>query len=505
MTSFFHGTFLLMGAVFLSKLLGFLYRMQFMRVAGEEAVGTYMAAYPAFIFFLSLIQLGIPIAVAKIIAELHAKKKKEQLSAVMRTATLLTFLAGIILFPLIMLFIPYLSNNLLHDGQTMLILYVGLATVPVAAASALLKSFFQGLARIAETAWSQTMEQVIRIILITFLLPYGVNVEEPALTAGFAMVITAIAEAVAFLYLYWHYRKVKRSGVLQPSKEYYPPNPILKVALPSTGSKIFGTFTWFLEPIIFLKALTLAGMTTVVATKLYGVISGVLVPLLLFPAFVPFALSVVLIPAVSDAVARGNHRLLKDRVQISLRLSTLVGCFAATYFFIHGDELAMKLFHLQENRGYVKLLSPVFFFYYIQSPLNSILQAVDEANAAMMNAVYGGIGKLFIMFVLASQSGLQEKGAVIAIGFGVLVTSFLHIATIRQKKYLHTGFRLFVVPYGIFIFVVVLRTMLIPTAGLSVIWNSAITLGILSVLLILFNQIRWRDFMYLTRTIRKRL
>ena len=37
MTSFFHGTFLLMGAVLLSKLLGFLYRMQFMRVAGEDA------------------------------------------------------------------------------------------------------------------------------------------------------------------------------------------------------------------------------------------------------------------------------------------------------------------------------------------------------------------------------------------------------------------------------------------------------------------------------------
>ncbi|MBK3493412.1 polysaccharide biosynthesis protein [Viridibacillus sp. YIM B01967] len=505
MTSFFHGTFLLMGAVFLSKLLGFLYRMQFMRIAGEEAVGTYMTAYPAFIFFLSLIQLGIPIAVAKIIAELHAKKKKEQLSAVMRTATLLTFLAGIILFPLLTFFIPFLSNNLLHDGQTTLILYVGLATVPVAAASALLKSFFQGLARIAETAWSQTMEQIIRIILITFLLPYGVHADEPAQTAAFAMLITAIAEVFAFLYLYWHYRKVKRSSVLQPTKEYYPPNPIFKIALPSTGSRIFGTFTWFLEPIVFLKALTLAGMTAAVATKLYGVISGVLIPLLLFPAFVPYALSVVLIPAVSDAVARGNQRLLKDRVHISLRLSTLVGCFAATYFFIHGDELAMKLFHLEENRGYVKLLSPVFFFYYIQSPLNSILQAIDEANAAMMNAVYGGIGKLFVMFVLASQSGLQEKGAVIAIGFGVLVTSFLHIATIRQKKYMQTGFRLFIIPYAIFIFVVVLRTILMPTTGLSVVENSAITLGILFGLLSLFHQIRWRDFMYLTKTIRKRL
>ncbi len=49
--------------------------MQFMRIAGEEAVGIYMTAYPAFIFFISLIQLGLPIAVAKIVAELLAKKQ----------------------------------------------------------------------------------------------------------------------------------------------------------------------------------------------------------------------------------------------------------------------------------------------------------------------------------------------------------------------------------------------------------------------------------------------
>ena len=52
----------------------------------------------------------------------------------------------------------------------------------------------------------------------------------------------------------------------------------------------------------------------------------------------------------------------------------------------------------------------------------------------MMNSIYGGLGKLFVMFVLASQPGIQEKGAVVAIGFGVLLTSFLHIATVRQRK-----------------------------------------------------------------------
>ncbi len=100
MTSFFHGTFLLMGAVLLSKLLGFLYRMQFMRVAGEDAVGVYMTAYPAFIFFLSLVQLGIPTAIAKIVAELEAKGKRVEISKLMRTSRLLSYISILIFFPL---------------------------------------------------------------------------------------------------------------------------------------------------------------------------------------------------------------------------------------------------------------------------------------------------------------------------------------------------------------------------------------------------------------------
>ena len=66
------------------------------------------------------------------------------------------------------------------------------------------------------------------------------------------------------------------------------------------------------------------------------------------------------------------------------------------------------------------MFAPVFFFYYIQGPLYSILQATGDAKAGMMNSVYGGIAKLAVMFILASQPGLQETGAVLAIGFGVL-------------------------------------------------------------------------------------
>ena len=124
--------------------------------------------------------------------------------------------------------------------------------------------------------------------------------------------------------------------------------PLLAMALPSSGSRLFGTFTWFLEPIIFLRALVDGWSAAVAATSLYGIISGVLVPLLLFPAFIPYALSVVLVPAVSGAAASNNMKKLKERIHLALRLSALTGTFAAAVFFIHGQAL-LKSFSMSQK------------------------------------------------------------------------------------------------------------------------------------------------------------
>ncbi|MGE7021083.1 oligosaccharide flippase family protein [Solibacillus cecembensis] len=494
MGSFMKGTFFLMFVILISKLFGFVYRMQFMQIAGEEAVGLYMTSYPTFIFFISLIQLGIPIAVTKIIAEYYAKNKDEHILSVMKTAIKISFISILIFFPIVAFSIPFIAKTLLHNEDIVFTLYIGLCTIPVVIFSSLIKAYLQGITKIAPTAWAQLLEQGVRIALIVLLLPLFVTPEDPARTAAVAMAITGLGEVFSFLFLAFYYWKSKRQMKKQSTRKY-PVNPIFRIALPSAGSKLFGTFTWFLEPIIFLKALTVSGITASAATTLYGIISGVHIPLLLFPAFIPSALAIVLIPAVSGALAKQNWKLLNTRIAMSLRLSSLVGCLAATYFFLHGDELAVRLFHLEENRGYMKILAPIFYFYYIQSPLHAILQAADEARAAMMNSIYGGVGKLFLLFILASQQTIQERGAIIAIGFGVLITSFLHIASIRQHKKIAIGFQIFLVPYVLFILTCFIQPFL--AQGLPFIESSLMTIAIIVGLLLLTRQVRLEDLKYI--------
>ena len=305
------------------------------------------------------------------------------------------------------------------------------------------------------------------------------------------MAMTALGELAALIYILIHYQFIKPR--MDKKAGFYRSGPLFRIALPSAGSKLFGTFTWFLEPIVFLKALTISGMTATAATTLYGVISGVHIPLLLFPAFIPAALSIILIPAISNAAAVHNFRLLNERIIVSLRICSLIGCYAATFFLLYGDFLAIKLFHLEEETGYMKILAPIFYFYYIQSPLLSILQALDQARVAMMNSIYGGIGKLLLMLILAAQPMLQQFGAIIAIGFGVLLTSFLHIASVRKHPKIQVGFRLFAASYGCFIAVSIVQSI-VPYASIYV--SMGATFILLTALLLLTGQIKLTDLRY---------
>lgn len=83
--------------------------------------------------------------------------------------------------------------------------------------------------------------------------------------------------------------------------------------------------------------------------------------------------------------------------------------------------------------AFIQLLAPCFLFHYFQSPLTSVLQALNLARAAMMNTFIGAIVKLIVIFVLASRPEFQMMGVALAIAANIVTVTFLHYATVLKK------------------------------------------------------------------------
>jgi stage V sporulation protein B len=437
MSKFLKGTFILLIAGLITRVLGFIYRIVLARSIGEEGVGLYMMAYPTFILVVTITQLGLPVAISKNIAEAEARKDYAEIKKILVVSLATTISLSIIITPAIILLAPILSTTLFTDQRTFYPLIAIAPAIPIIAVSSVLRGYFQGRQNMRPSAISQILEQLVRITLIAVMtkafLPYGVEY-----AAAAAMAASVIGELVSLGYLMTTFKLKKRFPLrknffqfAQQGKQTF--HDLMEIALPTMGSRMIGSVAWFFEPIVVVHSLAIAGVVAVNATKLYGSLTGYAMPLLMLPSFVTFSLATSLVPAISEANSRNNHKLIAYRLQQALRLTFLTGGLAVIILYVLADPLMQLMYGSTKGGYFIRLMAPFFLFYYYQGPLQAVLQALNLARAAMINSLIGAVVKTAVIFLLASQASFGITGAALGIIVGFVLVTILHFATVLKK------------------------------------------------------------------------
>ncbi|MDG4655399.1 stage V sporulation protein B [Ectobacillus antri] len=435
--SFLRGTLILIAAGLITRVLGFINRIVMARILGEEGVGLYMMAVPTFILAITVTQMGLPVAIAKLVAEAEALHDKTRVKKILVVSLSITLSLSFIFTIGLLFTAPMLSQKLLTDSRTLYPLVAILPVVPVIAVSSVLRGYFQGKQNMKPSAYAQVIEQVVRIALIAFcikiFLPFGIEY-----AAAGAMVSAAAGELVSLLYMLIIFQKQKTFSVrhrffttVKAGKDTL--HSLMGIALPTTGSRIIGSLSYFLEPIAVTQSLAIAGVTAAVATKQYGELTGYALPLLFLPSFITYALSTSLVPSVSEAVAKKQPHLVEYRLQQALRLSFISGGWSVVILYIFASPILTLMYGTDHAAPFIQLLAPCFIFYYFQGPLTSMLQALDLAKAAMLNSLVGSAVKIAGIFLLASRSEFQIMGVALAIAAGLVTVTLLHYATVLKK------------------------------------------------------------------------
>jgi stage V sporulation protein B len=436
MSKFLKGTMILMLAAFITRILGFVNRIVIARFIGEEGVGLYMMAFPTLILVITITQLGLPVAISKNVAEAEAQGDTKKIKKILVVSLSTTLGLSIIFTPALILLAPYLTEILFTDQRIYYPLVAIAPIIPIVAISSVLRGYFQGRQNMKPSAISQVIEQLVRITLIAVLtkmfLPYGIEY-----AAAGAMIASVLGELASLLYMFTTFKmkkkfKVRRNFFQSIKKGKQTFKELMDVALPTTGSRMIGSISWFFEPIVVAHSLALAGVAATMATRQYGSLTGYALPLLFLPSFVTVSLAQSLVPAISEAHAQKKYSLIEHRLQQALRFCLLTGGISVVILYVFADPL-MKLMYGNENGAvFLKLMAPFFLFYYYQGPLQAVLQALNLARAAMINSLIGAVIKTAVIFVLASQPAFGINGAALGIVTGFLLVTLLHFVTILK-------------------------------------------------------------------------
>lgn len=442
--TFLRGTIVLIIAGMITRLLGFVNRIVVARLMGEEGVGLYMMALPSLFLVITLTQIGLPIAIAKRVAEANAQNNSRKIKQIISLSFLIITCTSIF-FSVCMIFLtPFIANYLMTDHRTVYPLMIISPIIPLIAYSSVIKGYFQGMQNMTPQSIAIVIEQIIRItavyLLVKILLPYGIE-----FAAAGAVFSIFIGELASLLYLFITFKAKKVIKVrhqfftfLKHSKTAR--KELFSIALPNTGSKLISSFSHFLEPILVAQSLAIAGVSTHDATKQYGELTGYAMPLLFLPSFITQSLSIALVPAISEVASFGNQKLIHYRIHQAIRISFSSGALATIIFSLFAIPILTHMYGTSNASTYIFIMAPFFLLLYIQAPLQAALFALDLAKPAMWNSLIGSVVKFITLFALASNEQFGILGVAIAISVSVVLITLLHLATLY--KAIHFSIRM---------------------------------------------------------------
>ncbi len=430
--SFAKGTFILILIGIVVKILGLINRIVIARLLQPTGVGIYMMAIPTLILGITIVQLGFPVVVSKLIAENEKSRKKNNRSIVF-TALLLSIFTSIIVCLILYFLTPYLAVHFLNEKRTIYPLIAIMISLPFISISGILKGYLQGMRYMSVTAYSQLIEQLLRIIsayLLVFLLtPYGLEMQ----VFG-AMLSIAIGElaSISFIFLKLYKNKVdpKFLKVLS-GKKYYSSfltssKELMSISLPTTGNRLIGSIVYFFEPIVFSFAILKFGFSASESTQIYGHIAGMIIPMLLMPSFISVILSSSSIPVITETFYKKKYKLLSSHIKRIFLISFVPGILTTIIFLEYPQQMLYLFYGTSEGSDYLQVMAPFFIFHYIQHPLTTILQLIGKAKETMYTTLIGGILKILTIFIFVPFESIGVWGFVAAVIVNIVFVTVLH-------------------------------------------------------------------------------
>lgn len=430
------GTIILTAAGFLTRILGFFYRIWLSGKLGAELIGIYQLVFPVYGVFFTLYASGIQTAISKLSAEaerflpkhiLYSKPEAERAAArlVFSCGFLLSFSLALLLSLFLYEAAPLIAERFLFEPRATQPLRVLSFIFPFCSITACINGYYYGRNKSGVPAFSQMLEQIIRITSVYLLASLSGNGTIACETAVLGLIFGEAASALFNLCSFTLERQ-KDVHNLRSSKQKKGKNkgqPSFNTALSKKRGSLLREISFLAFPLSFNRLVvsllhsfeaTLVpfmlrkyGMTTADALSHYGVINGMSMPFIFFPTAITGALSVLLLPAVSQASIRGETEKLNSTVFLAQKFSILLGILSTALFILFGYDLGTAVFGEPLAGNYLRILAWLCPFLYVSSTFNSILNGLGKPYQTFINSVIAMCINISIIFFGVPHFGMQ--------------------------------------------------------------------------------------------------
>ena len=246
---FIKSTLILMIGSLFTKLLGFIIRIIFTRVIGEDGINLYSIIMPTYSLLIAITQLGLPYAVSSVMAR-GCHRGINIFASIVPVALIF----NIITIAIVLLCAPILANDLLKNPDAYYPIISICFVMPFTTISGIIKGYYFGKQNMLPNAISNVFEQLTRLFVLVFIIPILLRHSVIFAVSGY-IVTSAVSELVQII-IYLFFAPKNLSIKLSDLKiKISTVKEVFSISIPTVSSRLIGNICYFFEPIILTNVL----------------------------------------------------------------------------------------------------------------------------------------------------------------------------------------------------------------------------------------------------------
>ncbi len=383
---------------------------------GSEAMGVYQLAISVYSFAITLATSGINLAATRLVSEEMGENKlggvKKSVTRCVIYSLVCSLTAGIMLY----LFSPLIGEYWLKSTDTVISLKAMAISLPFLSLCSVYAGYFTAVRRVYKSATVQITEQFFKIGATIFAL--SLAPKDSLMYTCFAIVAAgALSDVIAFFACFILYRfDVHRfKGEKIHSKDLT--RRMNSIAIPIALSSYMRSGILTLKNLLVPLKLEKFGLSRSSAVSMFGMLHGVVLPILLYPSAFISSFSSLLIPELSEYHARegnivGNkrlHHVINKTLDINLAFSILVAGVMLSF----STPLASALSKDPQSAFYLRLLAPIVPIMYVDNCIDCMLKGLNEQVSSMRYNIIDALVSLILVTFLLPYTGIRGYVVVI--------------------------------------------------------------------------------------------
>jgi stage V sporulation protein B len=205
--------------------------------------------------------------------------------------------------------------------------------------------------------------------------------------------------------------------------------------LPITANDILSTLFSSFEAIILPAMLIKFYSDNSLVMEIYGAISCVVIPFLLFPATITTALSAVLLPSISNAASTNDIRRIKQLFNSTVVICVTIGVLSSCFYSLWGMFFCELIFTNTLSGILLKKMCIICPLIYLTGSMHTVLIGLGDAGKNLIFYITSIGLRIFITITFVPKFGVD------AYIIGMLVGYTLELILLMTRIHNRLGLR----------------------------------------------------------------